>query len=221
MFRTEASLVPVLNAPLYRQLHRLPPAVPASSTAGEQVTALSPLRSANLLASARPARNFRRHSRCGSAMPLQRLQNIEDQGISADSCRLGFHVFNGHLHETRLTMRFHSNRNQSSPPGDAVEIDGNTILDKEEIQTQQTVAGNHETRPAPLITISRSKTEKKVGIEQSSEPQILSFYQRPICETVSPEGSSPIDTLPGQTDHLEDSCRIFAPNAQPLSQHHT
>jgi hypothetical protein len=126
-----------------------------------------------------------------------------------------FLIFDGHTISEGRTIRFPFNPEPQTPLGDAVEIYGSNIIYKEEIRPKQTVADDLKDYSANAadyhFTVEDTKT--KVGVEQSSDSPISSFYLWSIRSTVTPEAS--IDIASGKTSHWKINDRFFAPPSQP------
>ena len=152
---------------------------------------------------------------CISA-PLQAAPTTT-RAITTEVYDHDFLIFDGHTISEGITIRFHLEPEPLTLHQDAIEIQGNHIIYKEELKPNQTVAGylkGYSTIAADYhFTVEDTKT--KVGVEQSSDSPISRFYLWSMRTTVSPEACIHLDVASGKTGDRKINYRFFAPPAQP------
>lgn len=153
----------------------------------------------------------------GTVMTLEHtLRNTGTRAIVTDVYDHDFFIFDGQPTSPGMTIRFPFKPQPETPLGDAVELEGNNITYKEELQTKQTVAGYIKgfSDSAADYHFTVEDTKNKVGIEQSSDSPISRFYLWSIRTTISPEAYIHLDVAPGKTGHWKINYRFFAPSAK-------
>ncbi|MDE1178320.1 MAG: hypothetical protein PW789_17230 [Edaphobacter sp.] len=150
----------------------------------------------------------------GDTMTLEHsLKNTGSKAITTDVYDHDFFIFDGQPTSPGMTIRFSFKPLPEEPLGDAVSLEGNDIMYKEELKPRQTVAGyikGYSASPSDYhFTVE--DTKNKVGIEQSSDSPISRFYLWSIRTTISPEAYIHLDVPPGKTGHWKIHYRFFAP----------
>lgn len=153
----------------------------------------------------------------GSTMMLEHtLKNTGTRAIMTEVYDHDFLIFDGQPTTAGITIRFPFKPQPETPLGDAVELEGNNITYKEELQPKHSVAGyikGYSTNASDYhFTVEDTKT--KVGVEQSSDSPISRFYLWSVRSTVSPEAYIHLDVPPGKTGHWKIRYRFFAPAVQ-------
>lgn len=150
----------------------------------------------------------------GSVMTLDHsLKNTGRRAITTDVYDHDFFLFDSKPTSAGTQIRFAFKPEPEAPLGDAVEIAGNNITYKEDLQPGQTVAGYIKgySNNANDYHFTVEDTKTKVGIEQSSDSPISRFFLWSVHTTVSPEAYIHLDVPPGKTGHWKINYRFFAP----------
>lgn len=150
----------------------------------------------------------------GAVMTLEHtLKNTGTRAIATDVYDHDFFIFDGQPTSSGMTIRFPFKPVPETPLGDAVEIEGNNITYKEELQPRQSVAGYLKgySNSASDYRFTVEDTKNKVGIEQSSDSPISRFYLWSIRTTICPEAYIHLDVAPGKKQSWKISYRFFAP----------
>lgn len=157
----------------------------------------------------------------GAIMTLEHtLKNTGTRAITTDVYDHDFFIFDGQPTSPGMTIRFPFKPLPEAPLGDAVEIEGNNIIYKEELKPRQSVAGylkGYSTSAADY-RFTVEDTKNKVGIEQSSDSPISRFYLWSIRTTISPEAYIHLDVPPGKKQSWKISYRFFAPPAKAVDK---
>lgn len=153
----------------------------------------------------------------GSVMTLEHsLKNTGKRAITTDVYDHDFFMFNGHTIGPGLTIRFPFQPKPETPLGDAVELNGNNIIYKEELTPRHGVASylqGYGTSAADYhFTVE--DTKQGIGIEQSSDSPISRFYLWSVRTTVCPEAYIHLDIPRGKTGHWTIHYRFFASHSQ-------
>lgn len=149
----------------------------------------------------------------GSVMTLEHsLKNTGTRAITTDVYDHDFFMFNGHPIGPGIKIRFPFQPKPETPLGDAVQLEGNEIIYKEELTPRHGVAGYLQGYGASAADYDFTVEDAKqgVGIEQSSDHPISRFYLWSIRTTVSPEAYIHLDIPPGKTGRWKIHYRFFA-----------